>query len=179
MKLTEIINQILEETYNKQLDEWNSIMYEEMRRFQELSNPNFAYNYIQTTPNTWEFNDKYGNILGVEFNPSLKYVDSYYKMKDLEGNEINVFDYESNKHKIDPLSFQGGTDQHRSDTICKIIRDEIAPLHLIKKKSSIIKFHPLNEYRYKIFLKCAEICKEEYPELEIKEYGKEIILVNK
>lgn len=180
IKLTTIISQIIQEAQNKNFnDVYETIFFEDSRLFQEISNPEFAYPYKQITPEIWEFNDKYGNILGVQFDISTKYLDSYYKMKDTEGREINVFDYESVKGKIDPLSFQGGSDQHRSDTICKILRDEIIPMYLLKSKPSIIKMHPLNEYRFNIFWKCAEICKEKYNQLEITQVGKEIYIIHK
>lgn len=180
IKLTAIISQIIQEAKSKNFDDvYEAIFFKDSRLFQEISNPDFAYEYKQITPEIWEFNDKYGNTLGVQFDPVTKYLDSYYKMKDINGKDINIFDYELFKGKIDPLSFQGGTDEHRSDTICKILLDEILPKYLLNEKPSIIKIHPLNEYRFNIFWKCAEICKEKHPILEIGKTGKEIYIVNK
>ena len=59
------------------------------------------------------------------------------------------------------------------------LKDEILSKYLLNSKHSIVKLHPLNDYRYKIFMKCAEICKEKYPNVEIKPFGKEIHLINK
>lgn len=177
IKLTTILSNIIQEGKSKNFDDLHeAIFFKDSRLFQETANPDFAYNYIEIKPDVWEFQDKYGNTLGVEFDPSSKYLDSYFIAKDLNGRQIQVFDYESNKNRIDPISFQGGSDGHRSDTICKILLDEILPKYLLNKKSSIIKMHPLNEYRFNIFWKCAEICKEKYPQLEIKQLGQEIYI---
>lgn len=179
IKLTELLSQIIQECVNRNLNEKDSTIFEECHLFLELADPNASYKYKEISLNVWEFQDRYSNVLGVEFNPGNKYVDAYYKMKDLNGREVKVFDYESNKDALDPLSFQGGSDERRSDTICKILRDEVIPKYLINKNPQLIKLHPLNDYRYKIFMKCAEICKEKYPQIEIKEAGKEIHLINK
>lgn len=180
IKLSKVLSNIIQEAKSKQFShDHEAIMFEDSRLFQELANPEFAYSYEEVAPDVWEFQDKYGNTLGVQFNPSTKYLDSYYRMRDLDGIEVNVFDYDAVKDKIDPISFQGGSDQHRSDTICKILLDEIIPKYLLSKKPSIIKIHPLNEYRFNIFWKCAEICKDKYPQLEIKKLGKEISIIHK
>lgn len=180
IKLMSIYSQIIQEALDRNFtNERENIMFEDSRLFQELADPNFAYKYNKIDNNTWEFKDKYSNTLGVYFDPSNRYLDSYYVVRNLDGKEIKMFDYESNKERIDPTSVQGGTDQNRSDTICKIIRDEIIPEYLLKSKPSIIKIHPLNEYRHRIFLKCAEICKEKYNFLSIKEIGNEIHIINK
>lgn len=99
-------------------------------------------------------------------------------MKDLNGNVVKVFDYEQNKSKLDSTSFQGGSDEHRSDTICAILINEVIPMYL-NNIGDMIKFHPINDYRFKIFWKCAEISKEKYPFIEIKQIGKEIYLIRK
>lgn len=176
MKLKKILKNIIIENLQKRDDD--VIISEEVSLFQELADPNFSYKYKETNPNEWEFNDKYGNVLGVKFIPQNKYFEAYYLMKDINGKTVQVFDYDTNKEYLDPTSFQGGTDQHRSDTICKILRDEVIPKYLMNSKPSIIKLHPLNDYRYKIFLKCADVCKEKYPNINIKPLGKEIHLIN-
>jgi len=182
IKLTKLLSEIIQESYKEQtgnnLSDEMVILYEDMRLFQEFADPNFVYPYKETEPNVWEFKDKYGNELGVQFNPSLKYIDSFFIAKKLNGEKVQIFDYETNQAGLDPLSKQGGSDTHRSDTICKIIRDEIIPKYLLQKKPSIIKIHPLNNYRHEIFWKCAEICKEKYPQIVIKQMGKEINLIN-
>lgn len=180
--LTKILSEILQESYKERINEGlndpMSILYEDMRLFQELADPNFAYPYKEVEQDIWEFEDKYGNKLGVQYSPSNKYIDSFYIMKSIRGNQVNVFDYESNQDGLDPLTKQGGSDQHRSDTICKIIRDEIIPRHLLQKKPSVVKIHPLNSYRHNIFWRCAELCKEEYPQIYLKQIGKEIHILN-
>lgn len=178
-KITNILTEIIDNSFKYKLNEDISIIYEEVCLFLELADPDFAYEYEKISPNEWIFQDKYGNRIGVSYNDSHKYFESYYYMKDNKGNDVKIFDYELNKPNIERTSFQGGSDQHRSDTICKILRDEIIPKYLINKKPSIIKLHSLNDYRYKIFMKCAELCKEEYPQINIKEVGKEIYLINK
>ena len=179
IKLIEIISKIIQESKEVELNEYEGILFEESKLFQELANPDFYYNYKEVKPDIWEFQDKYGNIIDVEFLFSSKYFESYFKAKDLKGNEIKIYDYASNFNRIQPDSIQGGPDEHRSDTICKILRDEIIPKYLLSKKPSVIKMHPLNEYRFNIFIKCAEICKEKYPKIEIKTIGKEIFLLYK
>jgi hypothetical protein len=180
IKLTKVLSNIIQESKARNfLDDHEAILFEDSRLFQELADPEFAYEYSETVPDIWEFKDKYGNTLGVQFNPSTKYLDAYYLMTDLNGREVRVFDYESVKAKVDPNSFQGGSDQHRSDTICKILLDEIVPKYLLSKKPSIVKMHPINEYRFNIFWKCAEVIKAKYEQLEIKKLGKEISIVHK
>jgi hypothetical protein len=170
------LKSILLEELQKRADE--AIILEEIKTFQEIADPFYSYKYKLIKDNEWEFNDKYGNILGVKYMPDLKYFESYYIMDDIKGNKIKVFDYETNKEYLDPTSFQGGSDEHRSDTICKILLDEVLPKYLLNVKPSIVKLHPLNDYRYKIFMKCAEICKEKHPNIKIKPVGKEIHLTN-
>lgn len=178
--LTEILSQIIQEAVEQHFDDtYEAILFEDTRLFQELSNPDFAYDYEEESPNIWVFSDRYGNRIGVRFNLSTRFLDSYYVAKDLRGREVDVFDAISSGTQIDPLSFQGGSDQHRSDTICKILRDEILPKYLLKSRPSIIKIHPLNTYRDQIFWKCAEICKEKYPQIEIKRFGNEILILYK
>ena len=177
IKLKEILDEIIVSELQKRPD--IILISEEVKVFQEIADPDHAYKYELVNDNEWEFNDRYENILGVTYAPSSRYFESYYIMKDLKGNKIKVFDYETNKENLDPTSFQGGSDEHRSDTICKILLDEILSKYLLNSKHSIVKLHPLNDYRYKIFMKCAEICKEKYPNVEIKPFGKEIHLINK
>jgi hypothetical protein len=172
--------QLIKEIYTKEgIDEYKVLIEQEVKLFLELADPNFAYHYDEVSPDEWEFEDKYGNKLGVKYNNSVKQFESYYLIKDLKGDYIKIYDYEKWKPGLDPTSFQGGTDQNRSDTICKILRDEVIPRYLTNKKPSLIKLHPLNDYRYQIFMKCAEVCREKYPQIEIRPLGKEIILINK
>jgi hypothetical protein len=179
VKLTDLLNKIIKESFDKKLNEQESIIFEETELFLELANPDAAYEYKKVGKNIWEFNDRFGNTLGVRYDEGSKYFESYYLMRDKKGQEVRVFDYETNKNYLDPTSFQGNSDEHRSDTICKILLDEILPEYLLNKKSQIVKLHPLNDYRFKIFYKCAEVCKEKYPQIEIKKVGKEIHLINK
>ena len=91
-----------------------------------------------------------------------------------------MYDYNGVKNSLDPNNpLILGSDDRRSDTICKIIRDEILPKYLLNKKSQIVKLHPLNDYRYKVFYKCAEVCKDKHPELELKKMDPYIMLINK
>lgn len=139
-----------------------------------------AYNYKESIPNYWNFEDKYGNQLEVRFIPGVNYIESYFILKDKKENWIKVYDYDKVKDNINPENqLVGGTDDRRSDTICKIIRDEILPKHLLNKKPQTVKLHPLNDYRYKVFYKCAEVCKDKYPQIEIRKMGNEILLINK
>jgi hypothetical protein len=151
----------------------------EVEYFNELADPEYAYEYKNVGQGEWEFNDRFSNTLGVSFDLLNKYFEAYYIVKDLRGNRIKLYDYEMNKDNIDPTSFQGGPDEHRSDTICKILLDEVVPNYLLNSKPSIIKLHPLSDYRQSIFWKCAKICKEKYNQIEIKQLGKEILLINK
>jgi hypothetical protein len=179
IKLSKLISEVIQKTIEANLNESQSIIHKEVLMFLELANPDFAYKYSEDSPNVWTFEDRFGNLIEVSFDPSSRYVESYYIMKDLAGNPVKVYDYERNKDAIDPNSFQGGSDENRSDTICKILRDEIIPKYLISSKPSLIRLHPLNDYRHQIFMKCAELCKEKYPQIEIKPRGKEIELINK
>lgn len=181
-KILPIATKILIENKIKQhpyLTPSEIIIFKEVEIFNEIADPEYAYEYKKIEPDKWEFNDRFGNTLGVEFDPSSKYFESFYVVKDTSGNFVKLYDYEMNKNYIDPTSFQGGSDEHRSDTICKILLDEILPKYLLNIKPSLIKLHPLNKYRYEIFRKCAEVCKEKYPNLEIENKGKEIYLINK
>lgn len=179
IKLMDLLNEIMQKSSQRNLSECESIIFEEVELFLELADPNGAYKYEKTGNGIWEFKDRFSNRLGVRFDESSKYFESFYIMKDKQGKEVRVFDYETNKNNLDSTTFQGNSDEHRSDTICKILLVEVLPKYLLNKKSQLIKLHPLNEYRHKIFMKCAEVCKEKHPELEIKDMGKEIILINK
>jgi hypothetical protein len=179
ISLSKLISEVIQKTVEANLNESQSSIHSEVLLFQELANPDFAYKYSEDFPNVWTFNDRFENLIEVSFDPSSKYVESYYIMRDLSGNPVKVYDYERNRGAIDPNSFQGGSDENRSDTICKILRDEIIPKYLINSKPALIRLHPLNDYRYKIFMKCAEICKTKYPQIDIQPRGKEIVLVNK
>lgn len=179
ISLSKLISEVIQKTIEANLNESQSSIHSEVLLFQELANPDFAYKYSEDFPNVWTFSDRFGNTIGVSFDPSNKYVESYYIMRDLSGNPVKVYDYERNREAIDPTSFQGGSDENRSDTICKILRDEIIPKYLINIKPSLIRLHPLNEYRYKIFMKCAEVCREKYPQVDIQPSGADILLINK
>ncbi len=179
ISISKLISEVIQKTIEANLNESQSSIHSEVLLFQELANPDFAYKYSEDFPNIWTFNDRFGNTVEVSFDPSNKYVESYYLMKDLRGNQVKVYDYERNREAIDPTSFQGGSDENRSDTICKILRDEILPKYLINSRLSLIRLHPLNEYRYKIFMKCAEVCREKYPQINIQPSGADIVLVNK
>jgi hypothetical protein len=179
ISLSKLISEVIQKTIEANLNESQSSIHSEVLLFQELANPDFAYKYSEDFPNIWTFKDRFNNTVEVSFDPSSRYIESYYVMKDLSGNPVKVYDYERNKEYLDPTSFQGGSDENRSDTICKVIRDEIIPKYLINNKPSLIKLHPLNDYRRKIFMKCAEICVEEYPQIYIHPSGADIHLVNK
>ena len=173
-----LLGEIIDESQKRNLNEYEATWYEESRYIQELANPEMSYDFDEVGENEWIFNDKYGNVIGVRLNPINKYFETFYIVKDLKGNEIQIFDYQKVKDQIDPTSFQGGSDDRRSDTWIKILRDEIIPRFLSNSPSSI-KIHPIDEYRFNIFWKAAEICKEKYPHLEIKKFGNEILILNK
>ena len=88
MKLKNILNDIIIEHLQKRDDE--VIISEEVSLFQELADPNFSYKYEEVKLNEWEFNDKYGNTLGVRFIPQNKYFEAYYLMKDLKIGRAHV-----------------------------------------------------------------------------------------
>ena len=178
MKLMKLLGDIIKESQERNLNEYEATWFYESRYIQELVNPEMAYEFKETNSNSWEFQDKYGNIIGVEFNPSNKYFETFYIVKDLNGKDLKVFDFQKVKDQVDPTSFQGGSDDRRSDTWVKILRDEIIPKFL-SNRPSMIKIHPIDEYRFNIFWKAAEVCKEKYPYLEIKQFGKEILILNK
>ena len=173
-----LLGKIIKESQERNLNEYEATWYEESRYIQELVNPEMAYDFKETSESEWIFQDKYENNIGVRFNPVNKYFETFYIVKDLKGNELRIFDFQKVKDQIDLTSFQGGSDDRRSNTWVKILRDEIIPKFL-SNKSSTIKIHPIDEYRFDIFWKAAEVCKEKYPYLEIKKYGKEILITNK
>ena len=178
MKLLKLLQEIISESQLMGLNEYEATWYEESRYIQELANPEMAYSYEGVDNNEWVFNDKYGNTIGVGFNNVNKYFETFYIVKDLKGREIKIFDYQSVKDQIDPTSFQGGSDDRRSDTWVKILRDEIIP-RFLSNKPSMIKIHPIDQYRFNIFWKAGEICLEKYPHMELKQFGKEILIINK
>lgn len=178
MKLMNLLRGIIKESQERNLNEYEATWFYESQYIQELVNPEMAYDYKEQSNGSWVFNDKYGNIIGVEFNPINKYFETFYIVKDLDGKDFKVFDFQKVKDQVDPTSFQGGSDDRRSDTWVKILRDEIVP-RFLSNKSSMIKIHPIDEYRFNIFWKAAEVCKEKYSNLEIKQFGKEILILNK
>ena len=129
--------------------------------------------------NIWTFNDKYGNILGVTFSPISKYFENFFICENNYGKFIKIYDYEKQKNLIKPEAFITGSDEHRSDTWAKILRDEVIPRHLLNKNNAIIKINPINEYRHKIFLIAVNNCKKKYENINIIEANKEIWLINK
>lgn len=173
-----MLSDIIKESQERNLNEYEATWYEESRYIQELVNPEMSYDFKENESNQWIFQDKYGNTIGVRFNPSNKYFETFYIVRDLKGNELKIFDYQKFKDQIDPISFQGGSDEHRSDTWVKILRDEIIP-RFLSNNPSMIKIHPIDEYRFNIFWKAAEVCKEKHPHLEIQQFGKEILIINK
>jgi hypothetical protein len=180
MKLIKILDDILLEYETVRFWEKHDLMLsEESKMFTELANPDNAYPYEEVSEYVWEFKDKYGNTLGVDFDQSSRFLSTYYKIKGVSGKIQKIFDYESNKDYIDPSSIKIGSDERRSDTICKIIRDELIPKFLLKRRMSFIKIHPISKYRSDIFWKCAEVCKEKYPELEIKLISPDIFIMNR
>jgi hypothetical protein len=157
----------------KGLDKNDAILFEESEYFSELADPeNGAYQDKQIKNNIWRFEDKYGNILEVTIDESTKYVEIYFIVKDENGKESKLHSFNNNL-------IQGNSDEHRSDTFAKILRDRIIPLYLINNKPSIIKIHAKDNYRHKIFLIAANICKEKYSHIEIKQSGKDIWIINK
>ena len=158
---------------------YDVIWFQDSELFYELADPDWAYEYKRDSKYEWSFKDIYGNRLGISIDTNRNYINTYFIIKDKNGVDQIIYDYNKNKHLLDPTDFQGGTDEHRSDTWAKILRDEIIPEFLLNKNENIIKIHPIDEYRHKIFLKASEICKQKYPQIEIKQSGKEIWLINK
>lgn len=179
ISLKEIFMEIHKKAQENQITECMYSIFEEVSLFLELADPDFAYPYQEVSDNEWEFKDRYGNKVGVRYIKENRFFESYYLVKSKNGVLIKLFNYNVDDPGIDPTSFQGGSDQHRSDTICKILRDEVVPRTILKKPFSSIRLHPLNDYRYKIFKKCAEICVKYYPELEVRELGAEIHLISR
>ena len=141
----------------------------------ELANPDAAYSYHSTAPDVWEFSDKYGNTLGVAYRNKEVFV--YYKMRSIVGGDwVEVYDYSANKALVEPLN--PGSDDHRSDTIAKIVLDEIIPKHLFPAPAKLT-FRPLDSYRYDVFKLVCKVCCDRYPVLKISELGDALILVNR
>lgn len=178
-KLINLYSRILRESIEARIQDNEYTIYHETQLFLELADPTFAYKYGNISENIWEFRDKYGNTIHVSYEPRLRFFESYYMLKTVAGEPTRVFDYDTSKEYLDPTSFQGGSDEHRSDTICKILRDEVIPKYLLRSESKYIRLHPLNKYRSQIFEKCAEVCLIQYPELFMKKVGAEIYLMKK
>ena len=158
---------------------YDVIWFQESELFCELADPEWAYDYEKINDNEWRFKDIYGNRLGISIDRSRRYINTYFIIKDKNGIDQIIYDYNKSKHLLDPTDFQGGTDEHRSDTWAKILRDEIIPEFLLDKAPNNIKIHSIDEYRHKIFLKASEVAKQEYQQIEIIQSGKEIWLINK
>jgi len=181
IKLSKILSEVMIKTSKQNLNEYESILFADVLLFQELANPNHSYNYKEVEPNIWEFQDKYLNNIQVEYFPEVKYINTQFVVEDKDGVEFISFDINRDKDRIAPFTFHHNKDERRSDTIAKIILDEIVPKYLINKTSQILKIAPIDNYRYQIFLKIAELIKEKYPQIEIQEKGskKEIWIINK
>lgn len=178
ISLFKILNEISQKTIDLNLNEIESILYEDAEFFLEFCYPDMAYEYHEVEKNIWEFEDRFHNKLGIRIDPSTKYVESYFIMKYKNSDKfVRVYDILKNQDVLDMTTFQGGSDEHRSDTICKIIRDEIIPKYL-SNHQTFIKIHPIDQYRRKIFEKCIEVCIEKYPNLKRKDIGNEILLIN-
>ena len=163
----------------EQANGFAATMLYEAAIFNELANPDWAYPYEQVAESVWQFEDKYGNKIGVEFLPASNYFETFFVAQDLEGREVKTYDPPSQQHNLKQGSITGGTDEHRSDTICKILLEEVLPKYLLSRPFSKIVLHPISPYRYDIFMKCAEVCKDTYPSIEVKPMGKEIMLIHR
>jgi len=181
IKLSKILSEVMIKTSQQNLNEYESVLFADVLLFQELANPNHSYTYQEIEPNLWEFQDKYLNTIQLEYFPSVKYINTQFVVNDKDGVEFISFDIDKDKDRIAPFTFHHNKDERRSDTIAKIILDEIVPKYLINKSPQILKIAPIDIYRYKIFYKIAELIKEKYPQLEIQEKGdkKEIWMLNK
>ena len=73
IKISKLLSEIMIKTSQQNLNEWDSVLFEEAELFQELADPEWSYKYTEVQPNIWEFEDKYKNKLGVRFDPSSKY----------------------------------------------------------------------------------------------------------
>jgi hypothetical protein len=71
-----LLGDVIKESQGKNLTEYEGTWLYESRYIQELVNPEMAYDYEEKEHNSWLFNDKYGNIIGVEFNPINKYFET-------------------------------------------------------------------------------------------------------
>ena len=179
LKLTKILSRILQEGRKKQLSDLDYIDFAESELFLELANPDMALPYDEEEPNIWTFSDLYGNKLGVFITPQGS-VKSFFSVKDKSGKPQRSFDLQRDEEALDKNSYKIGEDERRSNTIAKIILYEIIPRHL-SKKPSMIQFQMINEYRYKIFEKIADLAKEKYPDLDIQKLPRTnlIRIVNK
>ncbi len=176
MNLIKILSRIIQEGRQKQLSDLDYIDFSESELFLELANPDMALPYEEEEPNIWTFTDLYGNNLGVLVS-AQNYVKSFFAIKDKTGKKQRIFDIESNFNALDSSDFTIGEDERRSDTIAKIVLEEIIPRHL-SKKPSMIKFQMINKYRYKIFEKIADLAKDKYPDLETQKYpNKDLIRI--
>lgn len=166
MKLIKILSRIIEEGSKKHLSDLDYIDFAESELFLELANPDMALPYKEEEPNIWTFNDLYGNKLGVLLTPR-GFVKSFFSVKDKSGKPQRSFDLQRDEEVLDKNSYTKGEDERRSNTIAKIILDEIIPRQL-SNKPSMIQLQMINEYRYKIFEKIADLAEKKYPYLEIQ-----------
>ena len=166
MKLTKLLSNIIQEGKIKQLSDFDYVDFAESKLFLELANPDMALPYSEEEPDVWTFTDLYGNKLGVFITPR-GFIKSFFSVKDKSGKTQRSFDLQRDEEALDKNSYKIGEDERRSDTIAKIILDEIIPRHLSEKRS-MIQFQMINEYRYKIFEKIADLAKEKYPDLDIQ-----------
>jgi len=181
IKLSKILSEVMIKTSQQNLNEYESILFADVLLFQELANPNHSYDYQEIEPNLWEFQDRYLNTIQVEYFSEVKYVNTQFVVEDKDGIQFISFDVDKDKDRIAPFTFHHNKDERRSDTIAKIILDEIVPKYLINKPSQILKIAPIDIYKYNIFYKIAELIKNQYPQVEIQEKGnkKEIWIINK
>jgi len=177
VKLTKLLSQIIKEGYSKNLTHSQYIDFTESKLFSELANPDNALPYKEEESNIWIFNDLYNNKIGVsiEGDKNNGYVKSFFIVKDKKGNERFSYDLDRDKDILDLNSFTIGKDERRSDTIAKIVLNEIIPKHLSSIPSKLT-FQMINEYRYNIFEKIADLAKEKYSYLKIQKLPKHNIL---
>ena len=166
MKLTKLLSNVIQESLKKQLSDFDYIDFAESELFLELANPDMAFPYDEEEPDVWTFYDLYKNKLGVLVS-DRKFVKSFFIIKDKKGKEQRIFDIETNFNALDPDDFTLGEDERRSDTIAKIIIDEIVPRHLAEKPS-MLQFQMLNKYRYRIYEKIADLIPDTDKELKVK-----------
>jgi hypothetical protein len=178
MSIEQMIANIIENRCRRPYsEEHKEVIKSDIKNFDIYSDLYFIHKYNEIEEGDWQFLDTYYNIVGIKFYIESNIIITYYIGKDLSEETIRLYDDEDKNIKVTQDSIKGGADVQRSNTIAKILRDEIIPRYLINNKNKKIQINFLDEGKRELFWKFVLLLQEKYPELTINKLPEEIQII--